>query len=112
MLNNLLHKFPHERVVGFDTDCVFFAGTKNAIPYAVQEMFGDEPGQVHEDGYYRNVYHKASKRYYGFDAITGESFTKKAGLSKNGKVWKWYAEEQEYRLEEMTKDEEERYFTF
>ena len=111
MLNNLLHKFPHERVVGFDTDCVFFAGTKNAIPYAVQEMFGDEPGQVHEDGYYRNVYHKASKRYYGFDAITGESFTKMAGLSKNGKVWKWHPEEEEYRLEEMTKDEEKRQFT-
>ena len=110
-LDNLLHKFPKKRVIGFDTDCVFFAGTKNAIPYAVQEMFGDEPGQVHEDGCYRNVYHRASKSYYGFDTETGESFDKRAGFSKSGYAWKWYQQEEEYRLEEVSQDEEERQFT-
>lgn len=63
MLNDLLHMFPHDRVIGYDTDCVFFAGTKNALPYQVRCIMGDDPGQVHEDGYYRDVYHKASKSY-------------------------------------------------
>ena len=74
-------------------------------------MFGDEPGQVHEDGYYRNVYHRASKSYYGFDTETGESFDKRAGFSKSGYAWKWYQQEEEYRLEEVSQDEEERQFT-
>ena len=110
-LDELLHKFPKQRVIGFDTDCVFFAGNRNAIPYAVQRMFGDEPGQVHEDGYYRNVYHRASKSYYGFNVETGESFDKRAGLSKSGYAWKWYPEEQEYRYEEVKVDEKGQ-FTF
>ena len=110
-LDELLHKFPKKRVIGFDTDCVFFAGNRNAIPYAVQRMFGDEPGQVHEDGYYRNVYHRASKSYYGFNVETGESFDKRAGLSKSGYAWKWYPEEQEYRYEEVKADEKGQ-FTF
>ena len=86
MLDYLLHQFPHDKVIGYDTDCVFFAGTHNALPYAVLSMFGDNPGQVHEDGFYRDVYHRASKSYYGFDAVTGESFTKIAGLSRSGKA--------------------------
>ena len=63
MLDLLLHKFPHNKVIGYDTDCVFFNGTLSEIPYSVLEMFGPEPGQVHEDGYYYDVFHKASKSY-------------------------------------------------
>ena len=110
-LDKLLHMFPHDKVIGYDTDCVFFAGTKNALPYAVLDILGDNPGQVHEDGYYRDVYHKASKSYYGFDAVTGESFTKIAGLSRSGKAWAWNAEIQEYELKEVNQNETRQTFT-
>lgn len=110
-LDKLIHLFPHNKVIGFDTDCVFFAGSKNALPYPVLELFGDNPGQVHEDGYYRDVYHKASKSYYGFDAVTGESFTKIAGLSRSGKAWAWNSEIREYELKEVQKDEARQTFT-
>lgn len=110
-LDKLLHQFPHDKVIGYDTDCVFFAGSRNALPYSVLDMFGDNPGQVHEDGYYRNVYHKASKSYYGFDAITGESFTKIAGMSKSGYAWAWNKDMREYELKEVNKNEERQTFT-
>ena len=110
-LDRLLHLFPHDKVVGFDTDCVFFAGSKNALPYSVYSMMGDNPGQVHEDGYYRNVYHKASKSYYGFDAVTGESFTKIAGLSRSGMAWSWNISTREYELKEVKNNEERQAFT-
>lgn len=62
-LNWLLHQFDHDKVVGYDTDCVFFAGTMNAVPQSVKDKFGDLPGLLHEDGIYRDVFHKASKSY-------------------------------------------------
>lgn len=110
-LDKLIHLFPHNKVIGFDTDCVFFAGSKNALPYPVLELFGDNPGQVHEDGYYRDVFHKASKSYYGFDAVTGQSFTKIAGLSRSGKAWSWNSETREYELKEVQNNETRQTFT-
>lgn len=110
-LDKLLHQFPHDKVIGYDTDCVFFAGTKNALPYTVLDMFGDNPGQVHEDGYYRDVFHRASKSYYGIDAETGESFSKIAGLSKSGYAWAWDNDSFEYKLREVSKDEKRQTFT-
>lgn len=78
--------FPKHTVIGYDTDCVFFSGRPNQIPAAVRALFGPEPGQLHEDGYYEKVYHRASKSYYGLDAATQEPFKKIAGLSKSGKA--------------------------
>lgn len=86
MLDKLLHMLPHDKVIGYDTDCVFYEGTKNSLPYEVLDMFGPEMGQLHDDGFYVDVFHNASKSYYGFDAITGEPFTKIAGRSKDGKA--------------------------
>lgn len=105
-LNWLLHQFDHDKVVGYDTDCVFFAGTMNAIPQSVKDKFGDLPGQLHEDGIYRDVFHKASKSYWGFNAITGEAFTKIAGTSKSGKTWSWNADIKEYELKEVQEDDD------
>lgn len=107
-LNKLLHLFPHNKVIGYDTDCVFFAGSHNTLPDDVLAMFGENPGQVHEDGFYRDVRHNASKHYFGLDARTGETFTKIAGRSKNGCVWKWNKETRIYELKEVTKEDEER----
>ena len=101
MLDKLLHMLPHDKVIGYDTDCVFYEGTKNSLPYEVLDMFGPEMGQLHDDGFYVDVFHNASKSYYGFDAITGEPFTKIAGLSKDGKAWSWNKELREFELKEV-----------
>lgn len=110
MLNDLLHLFPYEKVIGYDTDCVFFEGTRNEIPFAVRQMMGDLPGQVHEDGYYKNTYHQASKFYWGTDYHTGEKVKKLAGVSKSGYYWTWNGTS--YKREKKEKNEEPRSFTF
>lgn len=67
LLNSLLHTFPHERVIGYDTDCVFFNGTPDEIPAKVMSRFGDGVGQLHFDGIYQKVRHLSPKQYYGLD---------------------------------------------
>lgn len=104
LLNKLLHMFPHDKVVGFDTDCVFFAGTMEELPKEVVALIGDLPGQVHEDGYYTNVTHESSKRYYGYDKETGEYVERRAGVSKSGMMRKWNAADKTFSLVEV-KDE-------
>lgn len=104
LLNKLLHMFPHDKVIGYDTDCVFFEGTMEEVPQEVLDLIGDAQGQIHEDGYYVNVVHKASKFYYGFDKETGEYFEKTAGVSKSGKAWKWNKDTKVFDLVEV-KDE-------
>lgn len=104
-LNWLLHQFNHNKVIGYDTDCVFFAGTMEELPWTVANELGKEPGKLHEDGIYKNVYHKASKSYWGTNAVTDEPFTKIAGTSKSGKAWYWNYELKEYELKEVIKDD-------
>lgn len=101
LLNSLVHLCPHDKVIGCDTDSIHYAGTPEELPPALLALFGDEPGQLHLDGYYRNVTHEAAKRYYGIDAATGEPFRKMAGESKSGKAWYWNWEKQEYELKEI-----------
>lgn len=67
MLSALLHQFKFEDVIGYDTDAVFFAGSPTEVPEVVLKQFGDEPGQLHFDGIYHNVYHFAPKQYIGYD---------------------------------------------
>lgn len=101
MLSELLHLFPHDKVIGYDTDCVFFEGTRNEIPFAVKQIMGDLQGQVHEDGYYRNTYHQASKFYWGEDYDTGLMIKKMAGTSLSGYQWVWNQETQEFTREKI-----------
>lgn len=67
LLNGLLHEFPHDKVIGYDTDCVFFNGTPDEVPEKVLHRFGDGVGQLHFDGIYTNVRHLAAKQYYGLE---------------------------------------------
>lgn len=64
-LNALLHMFPHDKIAGYDTDCAFFCGKPEEVPAAVLQQFGDGIGQLHFDGIYKDVIHRASKSYYG-----------------------------------------------
>lgn len=67
LLNSLLHAFPYDKVIGYDTDCVFFHGKPEEVPQKVLSRFGDEIGQLHFDGIYTQVRHLSPKQYYGFD---------------------------------------------
>lgn len=100
-LSRLLHMFPHEKIIGYDTDSIHFAGTPEELPQGILDLFGNEPGQLHMDGYYKDVTHEAAKRYYGTDAVTGQSFRKMAGESKDGKAWHWNKDIQEFELVEI-----------
>ena len=78
-LSALLHSFPFEKIIGFDTDCVFFAGKPEEVPATVMKQFGDGMGQLHFDGIYHDVRHLAPKQYYGYDE-DGEIFGKFSGV--------------------------------
>ena len=104
-LNALLHMFPHDKIAGYDTDCAFFCGKPEEVPAAVIALFGDGIGQLHFDGIYKDVIHKASKHYYGFDLEANAPFKKQSGLSKSGMVWYWNAAKREYELKEDDTDE-------
>ena len=78
-LSALLHSFPFEKIIGFDTDCVFFAGKPEEVPAVVMKQFGDGMGQLHFDGIYHDVRHLAPKQYYGYDE-DGEIFGKFSGV--------------------------------
>lgn len=105
MLYELLKRCNKKDVIGFDTDCVFLRKD-----YHFDDITGDNPGQIHEDGRYINVVHYASKRYVGFDYYTGEYFQKISGKSKTGKAWRYNKEKNEYELVEVAY--ETRQFTF
>lgn len=105
MLYELLLRCNKKDVIGFDTDCVFLRKD-----YHLDDITGDNPGQIHEDGRYINVVHYASKRYVGFDYYTGEYFEKISGKSKTGKGWKYNKEKNNYELVEVAY--EARQFTF
>ena len=100
LLNAVLHMFPHNKIAGYDTDCAFFCGKPEEVPAAVIALFGDGIGQLHFDGIYKDVIHKASKHYYGFDLEANAPFKKQSGLSKSGMVWYWNAAKREYELKE------------
>ena len=103
-LNALLHLFPHDKVAGYDTDCVFFEGKPEEIPEEVVAKFGDGLGELHFDGIYKDVIHKASKVYHGYDLELQRPFQKAAGVSKTGKFWSWNLETKEYEIKEVLKD--------
>ena len=65
LLNSLLHAFPYNKVIGYDTDCVFFKGKPDQVPQKVLGRFGDGVGQLHFDGIYEKVRHLSPKQYYG-----------------------------------------------
>ena len=88
-LNDLLQFFNKEKVIGYDTDAIFFAGTKNMLREEIRNQFSDEIGGLHIDLKLINSFHKASKSYYGTDEITGEVITRFAGVSKQGYKWMW-----------------------
>lgn len=104
-LDELLTLFSHDKVIGYDTDCVFFAGTPNEIPKIVEQRMGSEMGQLHYDGILENVTHVACKHYYGYDWEKGENFYKCSGMSKSGYQYRWNRETKEYELREVKKDE-------
>ena len=104
-LNALLHAFPHDKVIGYDTDCVFFRGKPDEVPPSVLAKFGEEMGQLHFDGIYKNVIHKASKSYSGWDLETNDFFNKQAGASKNGMRWSWNKESKIYEIKEVLYEE-------
>lgn len=67
LLDGLLHDCPYDKVVGYDTDCVFLRGTVADVPERVMKRFGDLPGQLHFDGIYTDVRHLSAKQYYGLE---------------------------------------------
>lgn len=95
-LSDLLKKFDKKNVVGYDTDCVFLNLKKEEIPQEVMKFFGKEMGDLHFDGIYKDVYHAASKYYYGYDLEAQEPFHRQAGLSKTGLYWIWDKKERKY----------------
>lgn len=99
LLNSLLHMFPKSKVAGYDTDCVFFKGKPEEISKKVMQKFGDAMGQLHFDGIYKDVIHKASKHYFGFDLEANEPFKKQSGQSKSGYGWRFDRERGEYIYE-------------
>lgn len=104
-LNALLHMFPHDKIAGYDTDCAFFCGKPEEVPAAVIKLFGDGVGQLHFDGIYKDVVHKASKHYYGFDLEKNAPFKKQSGCPKSGRTWYWDKVDHVYFLKENTTDE-------
>lgn len=98
MLNKILHMFPHNKVIGYDTDCVFFAGKPEEVPHKVMKLFGDEIGQLHFDGIYKDVTHIACKNYSGWDLEKNKPFRKQSGLSKTGFQKRWNNETKEWDI--------------
>lgn len=84
LLDSILHSFPFKKVVGYDTDCVFFAGTPEEVPQKILKRFGDNPGQLHFDGIYTNIRHLSAKQYYGFE--DGKVFGKFSAVPKGDEV--------------------------
>ena len=84
LLNSLLHAFPYNKVIGYDTDCVFFHGTPDQVPEKVRSRFGDGVGQLHFDGIYTNVRHLSPKQYYGLDE--GKAFGKFSAVPHGDEV--------------------------
>ena len=98
--------FPHDKIAGYDTDCAFFCGKPEDVPAAVIKLFGDGVGQLHFDGIYKDVIHKASKHYYGFDLEANAPFKKQSGCPKSGRTWYWDKLDHVYFLKENNTDEE------
>lgn len=86
-LSALLHEFKFEDIIGYDTDAVFFKGLPTEVPEIVLKQFGDEPGQLHFDGIFHNVYHFAPKQYIGCDE-NNEIFGKLCGIPNGDEVAK------------------------
>ena len=84
LLSSLLHAFPYDKVIGYDTDCVFFHGTPEQVPQKVLDRFGDGVGQLHFDGIYQNVRHLSAKQYYGLE--DGEIFGKFSAVPNGNKI--------------------------
>lgn len=101
MLDRLLDMLPREKVIGYDTDAVFFAGTPEEIPQIIHRHCGPNMGQFHFDAILKDVTHVASKHYYGYDLETQENFHKCSGVSKSGKIRKWNQDKLEYEFKEV-----------
>lgn len=101
MLDRLLDMIPREKVIGYDTDAVFFAGMPSDVPKIVHSCCGPEIGQFHFDAILKDVTHVASKHYYGYDLEKGEDFYKCSGVSKSGQVRRWNKKTLEYELREV-----------
>lgn len=110
-LNALLHLLPKGKVIGYDTDAGFFEGKKEEIPQSVLKWFGEGMGFLHYDGILKNVTHKASKSYYGYDVEAQEYFIKQSGSPKSGYSYYWDKEKKEYVLKEVKKKDETRQHT-
>lgn len=100
-LDALLHMFPKDKVIGYDTDCVFFHGKPEEVPVEVLKKLGHGIGELHFDGVYKDVVHEKSKFYYGFDIEANEPFQKMAGVSKTGMIWRWNKQLKEYELKKQ-----------
>lgn len=87
LLNKILHTVPKSQVVGYDTDCIFLNCKKDDVSPKLLKSFGDMPGQLHFDGIYKDVIHKASKSYNGYDLETNAPFRKQSGIAKSGYCW-------------------------
>lgn len=105
-LDALLHMLPHDKVAGYDTDCAFFCGKPEEVPARVMKLFGDGIGELHFDGIYKDVVHRASKSYYGWDIEKNAPFKKQSGASKSGKRWYWDVKKHIYYIKEVEKNEE------
>ena len=101
MLDRLLDMLPRNKVIGYDTDAVFFAGKPEDIPQIVHKCCGPNIGEFHFDAILKDVTHVASKHYYGYDLEKGEEFYKCSGVSKKGQVRKWNKQTLEYELKEV-----------
>ena len=85
LLNARLHELPHDRIVGYDTDGIFFAGTFDEIPFDFMvKYFGEEPGELHIDGDYDHVIHFAPRQYIGYS--DGEPFGKIAAVPNGDEI--------------------------
>ena len=104
MLNNLLHRIPYDKVIGWDTDAVFFKGTPAEVPTAVKVLYGELPGQLHLDGNYSNVYHSAPKSYWGWDEDNRCQFSKRVGVPKSGKIAMWNPETTRFDIKDYSSD--------
>lgn len=100
-LNRLLHMFKKEHVIGYDTDCAFINlpvhEVERLYPQVVSR-FGPGIGELHFDGLFSDVVHKASKSYTGYDLENKEFFSKVSGKSKSGYTWYWDKQERLYKL--------------
>lgn len=86
LLDSILHMVPYEKVIGYDTDCLFFAGTPDEVPQKILKRFGDNPGQLHFDGIYTDVRHLSAKQYYGLD--NGQPFGKFSAVPNGDEIAK------------------------